>query len=69
MQLTTTQKLLIYGLKQFPIKKENQRAIFLFLYEDEEKMQELINYLAMNEKATEQEIMSEVTRILTTKTT
>lgn len=65
MELTTTQKLLIYGLSQFPVTKENQKAMFLFLYEDEAKMREMISFLAMNNgRLTEQEIMTELTHIL-----
>ena len=31
MELTETQKLLIYGFNQFPVTKENRKAMFLFL--------------------------------------
>ena len=64
VELTKTQKTLIYGLTLFPVTEENQEAIFLFLYEDEAKMEEMIKYLVQNEKATEQEIMTELARIL-----
>ena len=64
MILTQTQKLLIDGLTQYPVTEENQEAIFLFLYRDEAQMQEMIKFLALNEKATEDEIMEELSRIL-----
>ena len=64
MEMTMTQKLLAYGLKQFPISRENLETVYLFLYESEEKMKEMIKFLALHEKATEQEIMTELARIL-----
>ena len=67
MELTTTQKLLIYGLTQYPISEENQEAVYLFLYKDEEKMQEMIKFLALNLDATEDQIMEKLTNILTKK--
>lgn len=66
MELTKTQKLLAYGLTQYQISEENQETVFLFLHENEAKMQEMIRFLALNEKATEQEIMTELARILKT---
>ena len=38
MELTKTQ----YGMTLFPITEENQETVFLFLYEDEEMMRELM---------------------------
>ena len=67
MELTTTQKLLIYGLKQFPITEENQEAVFLFLFKDEGKMKEMIQFLAQNLDATEDQIMEKLEIILTKK--
>ena len=67
MGLTRTQQLLIYGLTQYPISEENQEAVYLFLYKDEEKMQEMIRFLALNLDATEQQIMKELTAILKKK--
>ena len=64
MELTKTQKTLIYGLTRFPVSEENQEAIFLFLYKDVEKMEEMIKFLVQNEKATEQEILQKVEKIL-----
>ena len=64
IELTTTQKLLIYGLKQYPISEENQEAVYLFLYKDEEKMREMIKFLALNLDATEDQIMEKLTNIL-----
>ena len=67
MELTKTQKLLAYGLTQYQISEESQETVFLFLYEDEAKTQEMIRFLALNKTATEQEIMTELTRILKAK--
>ena len=65
MKLTQTQKLLIYGLRQFPIAEEEQEAIFLFLHDDESKMQQMIDYLAANLEATSEEIMNKAGEIIT----
>lgn len=63
MQLTQTEKELIYGLTLFPITEENQEAIFLFLREEHDQ-QEMIHYLKTHRNATEQEILNESGRIL-----
>ena len=63
MQLTQTEKELIYGLTLFPITEENQEAIFLFLREEQDQ-EEMIHYLKTHRNATEQEILNESGRIL-----
>ncbi len=67
MELTETQKLLIRGLRLFPISEENQEAVFLFLFKCEEKMWEMMDFLAENKEATEQQIMKKLTEILKKK--
>lgn len=67
MELTETQKLLIRGLRLFPISEENQEAVFLFLFKSEEKMWEMMDFLAENKEATEQQIMKKLTDILKKK--
>ena len=67
MELTETQKLLIRGLRLFPISEENQEAVYLFLYKDEEKVQEMIKFLALNLDATEDQILEKLTSILKKK--
>ena len=64
MELTEAQKLLIRGLRLFPISEENQEAVYLFLYKAEEKMREIIKFLALNLDATEDQIMEKLTNIL-----
>ncbi len=64
MELTETQKLLIRGLRLFPISEENQEAIFLFLFKSEEKMWKMMDFLAENKEATEQQSMERLESIL-----
>ena len=63
MQLTQTQKLLIYGLSQFSISEEDQEAIFLFL-ENEDDQLLMIHYLKTHPHATPQDILNESGRLL-----
>ena len=63
MTLTQTEKLLIYGLRQFQMSEQNQEAIFLFLREEADQLL-MIYYLKTHPEATEQEILNESGRIL-----
>ena len=63
MELTQTQKLLIYGLRQFPLSEENQEGIFLLLKNEDDQLL-MIYYLQTHPNATEEEIMEEYVRIL-----
>ena len=67
MELTDTQKLLIRGLRLFPISEENQEAVFLFLFKSEEMMWEMIDFLAGDRNSTEQQIMEKLENILKKK--
>ena len=63
MNLTQTEKLLIYDLNQFPLSEEDQEAIFLFLREEEDQLL-MIYYLKTHLNATPQDILNESGRIL-----
>jgi len=63
MQLTQTQKLLIYGLNQFSIAEREQETIFLVLQEDADQIL-MIHYLKTHPQAKEQDIMNHLTLIL-----
>ena len=67
MELSETQKLLIRGLMLFPVSEENQEAIFLFLFKSEENMWSMMDFLANNRDATEQQILKKLENILTKK--
>ena len=69
MEMTKTQKMLVCGLKRFPISEETLKNVFLFLRKDEAMMKDMIRFLVQNEQATEEDIMSELTRILSMKKT
>ena len=62
-RLTKTQNMLIYGLKQFKISKENRVSIALFLESEEDQIL-MIDFLIHNQEATEQEILKAVRNIL-----
>ena len=64
MALSQIEKILIDGLKEYPISEENQRAIFLFLRAEDDQLA-MIKFLMMNPEASEQKILSELERILT----
>ena len=64
MQLTKIQKLLVYGMSQFEMDINNERAIFSVLKEEDDQL-EMIKFLMMHPEATEQEILNESGRILT----
>ena len=63
MDLTTTQKLLIYGLTLFPLSEEDQETIFLLMTTQEEQ-EKMIAFLILHEQATGQEILNEAARII-----
>ena len=63
MELTVTQKLLIYGMTLFPLSEENQEGIF-FMMKTEERQILMIGYLQTHPQATEQEILNEAGRII-----
>ena len=63
MELTVTQKLLIYEMTLFPLSEETQKAIFHSMKTEERRIL-LIGYLQTHSKATEEEILNEVGRII-----
>ena len=63
MELTQIEKLLIYGLSQFPLSEEDQEAIFLFLREEDDQLL-MIHYLKTHLDATAQDIINESGRLL-----
>ena len=63
MDLTVTQKLLIYGMTLFPLSEENQEAIFHSMKSDEMQLL-MIRYLQTYPSATEQQILNEAGRII-----
>lgn len=63
MQLTPIQMLLAYGLNLTKLPDEEWEAVFNFLETEEEQMK-MILFLKHNEKATNQEIMNELGRIV-----
>ena len=68
MALTKTQITLLEGLKAFQVPKDQTIGIMLFLQNDEQGMQELINYMA-SERPTAYEIIKESVKIVTEKIT
>ena len=68
MALTKTQITLLEGLKAFQVPKDQTIGIMLFLQNDEQGMQELINYMA-SERPTAYEIIKESVKIVTKKIT
>ena len=61
--LTKTQQLLTYGLKQLGVSQNNLVSIILFL-ENEEDQILMIDFLIHHQQATEQEIMQAAKNIL-----
>ena len=61
--LTKTERLLIYGLNQFKVSKEDMKAIVIFLEEDDQIL--MIHYLKTHPNATHQDILKEAERLLT----
>ena len=61
-ELTKTERLLLYGLKQFNMPSEEAAAIAVYLEEDDQVL--MIDYLVHHLNATHQEIMNEFGRIL-----
>ena len=62
--LTQTERLLAYGLNQFPINQEDKLTMLAFLQEEEDQLL-MIHYLKTHPTAQEQEIMNEYGKILT----
>ena len=61
-ELTKTQRLLLYGLNQFQMPRDEAAAIVAFLEEDDQIL--MIDYLVHHMDATHQEIMNEFGRLL-----
>lgn len=61
--LSSAETVLIYCLAHYPISDETSKAIFCLLETDEMKL-ELITYMIYNAKATEQELLNEMARII-----
>ena len=61
--LTQIQKMLVYGMSQFKMDINNERAIFSVLKEEDDQLA-MIKFLMMHPEATEQEILNESGRIL-----
>ncbi|MBO4212910.1 MAG: hypothetical protein J5894_02230 [Clostridia bacterium] len=62
MELTSTQKLLMNGLELFGVEKDAMIVILISLQE-EEKMRELMNYMAENQQANQEDILEQMVRI------
>ena len=62
-KLTMTERLLLYGLKQFNMPTEEAAAISVYLEEEEDQLQ-MIAYLIKHLDASHQEIMNEFGRLL-----
>ena len=62
MSLTSKEKLLIRGLMLFKLKKETMEMIFVLLETDEQRMA-MMEFMAENREATEQDILQELWRI------
>lgn len=63
MELTKTEKAMLYGLKLTPLTME-QACNLSYVLNTEEKQLAMIFYLKRNPQATEKEIMGAVARIL-----
>ena len=61
--LTKTERLLLYGLNQFKVSKEDMKAIVLFLEEEDDQIL-MIHYLKTHPNATPQDILNESGRLL-----
>lgn len=61
-ELTKTQRVLLYGLRQFEMPSEEAAAIVAYLEEDDQVL--MIDYLVNHLNATHQEIMNEFGRLL-----
>ena len=61
--LTKTERLLLYGLNQFKVSKEDMKAIVLFLEEEDDQLL-MIYYLKTHPNATPQDILNESGRLL-----
>ena len=64
-KLSKTERLLLYGLKQFEMPSEEAAAIAVYLEEDDQVL--MIDYLVKHQNATHQEIMNEFGRLLKQK--
>ena len=62
MKLTKIEDLLLRGLMLFGLRRETVGTIFALLEKEEEQMA-MIDYLAENREATEQDILQELWRI------
>ena len=62
MELSETQKLLVNGLKLFKVEKECIVGIMLMLKE-EDQMWDMMDYMADNLKATQEELLLKATEI------
>ena len=62
-ELTQIEKLLAYGLNQFPINEEDKLTLLAFLTEEEDQLL-MIHYLKTHPNAKEQEIMNAYGEIL-----
>ena len=62
MELTSTQKLLMNGLELFGVEKEAMIGILISLQKEEE-MRELMNYMAENQQANQEDILEQMVRI------
>lgn len=61
-KLTKTQRVLLYGLKQFNMPSDEASAISAYLAEDDQVL--MVDYLVHHPDATHQEIMNEFGRII-----
>lgn len=63
MELTKTQRLLMYGLKQLNTSEEDMVLIMVSLQEEDEQL-EMILYLASHLEATDQDILKKTCDII-----
>ena len=66
-ELTKIQGLLLYGLKQFEMPRDEAAAISVYLEEEDDQVL-MIDYLVNHLNATHQEIMNEFGRLLKQRT-
>ena len=61
-ELSKVQRVLLYGLKQFQMPRDEAAAIVAFLEEDDQVL--LIDYMVHHKNATPQDILNESGRLL-----
>ena len=62
MGLSETEKMLIHGLKLFPVSK-GKSMLILAMLENEEQQNEMMEYMVSHTKATEDELLEQARMI------